>query len=161
MSTEDQQYSIANQEAGIRTYAMSHGYSVVSTYADAGKSGVEIKHRKELRRLLSDVVSGRARFKAILVYDVSRWGRFQDVDEAAHYEFLCRSEGIPVRYCAEQFENDGSAASAIMKALKRTMAAEYSRELGIKVLDGQRRIALLGYRPVGTAGYGLRRMNDA
>jgi len=158
MSTEDQQYSIANQEAGIRTYAMSHGYSVVSTYADAGKSGVEIKHRKELRRLLSDVVSGRARFKAILVYDVSRWGRFQDVDEAAHYEFLCRSAGIPVRYCAEQFENDGSAASAIMKALKRTMAAEYSRELGIKVLDGQRRIALLGYRPVGTAGYRLRRM---
>jgi DNA-binding winged helix-turn-helix (wHTH) protein len=45
-----------------------------------------------------------------------------------------------------------------MKALKRTMAAEYSRELGIKVLEGQRRIALLGYRPVGTAGFGLRRM---
>jgi DNA invertase Pin-like site-specific DNA recombinase/DNA-binding winged helix-turn-helix (wHTH) protein len=158
MSTEDQQYSIANQEAAIRTYAMSHGYAVVSSYADAGKSGVEIKHRKGLRRLLSDVMSGRAQFKAILVYDVSRWGRFQDVDEAAHYEFLCRSAGIPVRYCAEQFENDGSAASAIMKALKRTMAAEYSRELGIKVLEGQRRIALLGYRPVGPAGYGLRRM---
>jgi DNA invertase Pin-like site-specific DNA recombinase len=156
MSTEE--YSIANHEAAIRTYAMSHGYAVVSTYADAGKSGVEIKHRKELRRLLSDVVSGRAQFEAILVYDVSRWGRFQIVDEAAHYEFLCRSAGIPVRYCAEQFENDGPAASAIMKALKRTMAAEYSRELGIKVLERQRRIALLGYRPVGPAGYGLRRM---
>ena len=94
MSTEDQQYSIVNQEAAIRTYAMSHGYAVVASYADAGKSGVAIKHRKELRRLLSDVVSGRAQFKAILVYDVSRWGRFQDVDEAAHYEFLCRSAGI-------------------------------------------------------------------
>jgi len=158
MSTEDQQYSIANQKAAINGYANSHGFVVVSTYADAGKSGVEIKHRHELRRLLSDVVSGQAQFKAILVYDVSRWGRFQDVDEAAHYEFLCRSAGIPVRYCAEQFENDGSAASGIMKALKRTMAAEYSRELGVKVLAGQRRIALLGYRSVGTAGYGLRRM---
>jgi len=158
MSTEDQQYSIDNQKATITAYAISHGFAVVSTYADAGKSGVEIKHRHELRRLLSDVVSGQAHFKAILVYDVSRWGRFQDVDEAAHYEFLCRSAGIPVRYCAEQFENDGSAASAIMKALKRTMAAEYSRELGVKVLAGQRRIAHLGYRSVGTAGYGLRRM---
>lgn len=158
MSTEDQQYSIANQEAAIQTYAISHGYAVVSTYADAGKSGVEIKHRKELRRLLSDVVSGQAQFKAILVYDVSRWGRFQDVDEAAHYEFLCRSAGVPVRYCAEQFENDGSPASSIMKSLKRTMAAEYSRELGIKVAAGQRRLALLGFRVVGTAGYGLRRM---
>src|SRR4030081_2835654 len=52
MSTEDQQYSIANQQAAIRTYAKSHGYVVVSTYADAGKSGIEIKHRKELVRLL-------------------------------------------------------------------------------------------------------------
>ncbi len=54
------------------------------------------------------MMSGRAQFKVILVYDVSRWGRFQDVDEAAHYEFLCRSASVPVRYCAEQFENDGS-----------------------------------------------------
>ena len=115
MSTEQQQYSIANQKAAIQTYAKSHGYVVVSTYADAGKSGIEIKHRKELRRLLSDVMSGHAQYKAILVYDVSRWGRFQDVDEAAHYEFLCKSAGIPVRYCAEQFHNDGSLASSIMK----------------------------------------------
>jgi len=122
MSTEDHQYSIDNQKATITAYAISHGFAVVSTYADAGKSGVETKHRHELRRLLSDVV---------------RWRRFQDVDEAAHYEFLCRSAGIPVRYCAEQFENDGSAASAIMKAFKRTMAAEYSRELGVKVLAEQ------------------------
>ena len=158
MSTEDQQYSIANQQAAIRIYAKGHGYVVASTYADEGKSGVGIKDRKELRRLLSDVMSGRAPFKAILVYDVSRWGRFQDVDEAAHYEFLCRSAGTPVRYCAEQFANDGSPASSLMKALKRTMAAEYSRELGMKVLAGQRRIALLGFRVVGTAGYGFRRM---
>jgi DNA invertase Pin-like site-specific DNA recombinase len=158
MSTEDQQYSIANQQAAIQTYAESHGYVVTSTYADAGKSGVAIKHRKELRRLLHDVTSGQAQYKTILVYDVSRFGRFQDVDEAAHYEFLCKDAGIPVRYCAEQFHNDGSLASSMMKALKRTMAAEYSRELGIRVSAGQRRLALLGYRVVGEAGYGLRRM---
>jgi DNA invertase Pin-like site-specific DNA recombinase len=92
MSTEQQQYSIANQKAAIQTYANSHGYAVASTYADAGKSGIEIKHRKELRRLLADVISGHAQYKAILVYDVSRWGRFQDVDEAAHYEFLCSAQ---------------------------------------------------------------------
>src|SRR5258706_15718533 len=161
MSTEDQQYSIANQEAAIQTYAKSEGYVVVSTYADAGKSGIEIKHRKELRRLLADVMSGRAQYKSILVYDVSRWGRFQDVDEAAHYEFLCKSAGVPVRYCAEQFHNDGSLASSMMKALKRTMAAEYSRVLGIKVSAGQRRLALLGFHVVGKAGYGLRRLMGA
>ena len=158
MSREDQQYSIANQGDAIETYAKSHGYSVIATYADSGKSGIEIKHRAALRRLLADVMSGHAQYKAVLVYDVSRWGRFQDVDEAAHYEFLCTSAGVPVRYCAEQFENDGSLPASIMKALKRTMAAEYSRELSVKVSAGQRRVAQLGFRVVGGPGYGLRRM---
>jgi len=45
-----------------------------------------------------------------------------------------------------------------MKTLKRTMAAEYSRELGIKVLAGQTRLAELGFKQGGVPGYGLRRM---
>jgi hypothetical protein len=55
------------------------------------------------------------------VYDVSRWGRFQDSDEAAHYEFVCKTAGAPVHYCAEMFANDGTLLSTIMKALKRAM----------------------------------------
>jgi len=140
MSTEDQQYSIANQESVIADYAREGGFEVISTYSDPGRSGVSIRSRKGLRQLLSDVIGGKARFRAILVYDVSRWGRFQDIDESAHYEFLCRSARIPVHYCAEPFINDGSVASSIMKTLKRTMAAEYSRELGVIVLAGQQRV---------------------
>jgi hypothetical protein len=89
---------------------------------------------------------------------VSRWGRFQDADEAAHYEFLCKSGGVPVHYCAEPFVNDGGLQDALMKALKRTMAGEYSRELGVKVLDGLKRLARLGFKQGGLPGYGLRRM---
>lgn len=158
MSTEDQQYSIANQEAAIAEYARTRGFEVISTYSDPGRSGISIRSRKGLRQLLADVLGGKALFRAILVYDVSRWGRFQDIDESAHYEFLCKSARIPVHYCAELFTNDGSIASSIMKTLKRTMAAEYSRELGVKVLAGQQRIARLGFWAVGTAGFGLRRM---
>jgi DNA invertase Pin-like site-specific DNA recombinase len=158
MSTEDQQYSIANQTAKINDYAANHGFCICRTYADAGRSGVVIKRRKGLAELLGDVVSGRANFKAVLVYDVSRWGRFQNPDEAAHYEFLCSTAGIPIHYCAEQFSNDGSLPSSIMKALKRTMAGEYSRELGVKVFDGQKRLVQLGFRAGGPELYGLRRM---
>ena len=85
-------------------------------------------------------------------------GAFQDTDESAHYEFVCKSAGVPVHYCAETFANDGSLPSLIMKALKRTMAGEYSRELGVKVLAGQRRLARLGFKQGGMPGYGLRRM---
>ena len=60
--------------------------------------------------MIDTVESGNASFKAILVYDISRWGRFQDADESAFYEYLCKRAGIEVHYCAEQFEN-GCAAS--------------------------------------------------
>jgi DNA invertase Pin-like site-specific DNA recombinase len=158
MSTEHQQYSLENQSEAIKKYAESHGFEVIQTYSDAAKSGVVLRHRVGLRDLLRDVVSGTATYRVILVYDVSRWGRFQDTDEAAHYEFLCKSGGVPVHYCAEPFANDGTLPSLIMKALKRTMAGEYSRELGVKVLAGQKRLARLGFKQGGVPGYGLRRM---
>jgi hypothetical protein len=94
----------------------------------------------------------------ILVYDVSRWGRFQDADESAYYEYVCRRAGIQVAYCAEQFENDGSPVSTIVKGVKRAMAGEYSRELSAKVFAGQCRLIELGFRRGGPAGYGLRRV---
>jgi len=158
MSTEHQQYSLDNQAEAIQRYADGHGFTVVKTYVDAGKSGLFLKHRGGLSRLLQDVVSGTRDYRAILVYDVSRWGRFQDADEAAHYEFLCKSAGIHVHYCAEQFTNDGTVVNSILKALKRSMAAEYSRELGVKTFEGKKRLVQLGFRVGGAAGYGFRRM---
>jgi len=92
------------------------------------------------------------------VYDVSRWGRFQDADESAYYEYICRRAGVSVHYCAEQFENDGSPVSTIVKGVKRAMAGEYSRELSSKVFQGACRLIQLGYKQGGTAGFGLRRM---
>lgn len=158
MSTEHQQYSLENQCTMIQEYAKALGFEIVRTYSDVARSGVVLKRRLGLRQLLQDVVaSGASAYKAVLVYDVSRWGRFQDTDESAHYEFLCKSAGVPVHYCAEAFANDGSLPSLIMKALKRTMAGEYSRELGVKVLAGQRRLARLGFKQGGVPGYGLRR----
>jgi DNA invertase Pin-like site-specific DNA recombinase len=153
MSTEHQQYSLDNQRLAIQAYADSHNLSVVKTYADGAKSGVVLKRRDGLRQLLQDVMSDNPEYKAILVYDVSRWGRFQDADEAAHYEFLCKSEGVPVHYCAETFINDGTLPNMLMKALKRTMAGEYSRELGVKVLAGLKRLARLGFKRGGCPGY--------
>ena len=157
MSTEHQQYSIANQIAAIALYAAAHGMGIVRSFTDEGKSGTTIKGRIGLRELLEVVQSGTADFELILVYDVSRWGRFLDSDEAAHYEFLCKRAGIAVRYCAEQFENDDSTASNLLKALKRTMAGEYSRELSAKVSAGQRRLADMGWWQGGPPPFGMRR----
>jgi len=158
MSTEHQQYSTENQHAAIQRYADERGLLIVRTFTDAGKSGLGIQGREALQELLRIVNGGAADFTTILVYDVSRWGRFQDADEAAHYEFQCKRQHITVQYCAEHFPNDASPMSAVIKSLKRAMAGEYSRELSTKVFAGQCRLISLGYRQGGTAGYGLRRL---
>jgi DNA invertase Pin-like site-specific DNA recombinase len=158
MSDESQQYSIENQKVAIQEYAAKLGFVTVKTYADPGRSGVVAKGREGLSELLKDVINGSANYRAILVYDVSRWGRFQDTDESAHYEFLCRSAGIPVHYCAEPFVNDGTATSTLLKALKRSMAAEFSRELSEKEFRGKSRLARLGFWVGGNPPYGYCRM---
>jgi DNA invertase Pin-like site-specific DNA recombinase len=158
MSTEHQQYSTSNQMDVIREYAKRRGLEIVKEYSDAGKSGLNIKGRDSLTQMIRDVQDGEINFTSILVYDVSRWGRFQDADESAYYEYTCRRSGVEVHYCAEQFENDGSPVSTIVKGVKRAMAGEYSRELSSKVFQGACRLIQLGYKQGGTAGFGLRRV---
>lgn len=158
MSTDMQRYSIENQAEVIGLYAASRGLTIIETYEDSGRSGINLDGRPALKALLRDVTSGRANFNTILVYDVSRWGRFQDSDESAHYEYLCRRAGVTIEYCAELFENDGSLSGTLIKNIKRAMAGEFSRELSVKTFAGQRRLILNGYHVGSRAGYGLRRM---
>ncbi|MGJ8610869.1 MAG: recombinase family protein [Octadecabacter sp.] len=158
MSTEHQRYSTENQSDAIGLYAKERGYEIIQTYCDAGKSGLRIEGRDGLSQLLQDIQAGKTDFETVLVYDISRWGRFQDADEGAYYEYICKRAGIAVEYCAEQFENDGTPVSTIVKGVKRAMAGEYSRELSQKVFAGQSRLIEMGYRQGGPPGYGLRRM---
>src|SRR4029077_17348743 len=139
MSTENQRYSTENQQNAIADYAGQHGYVVVASYIDAGKSGLSLKGRDALKQLLSDALATPRAFDAILVLDVSRWGRFQNPDQAAHYEFLCRQAGVCVVYVCEPFGEDVAPITTIVKHLKRVMAGEYSRELSIATFSvGQR-----------------------
>lgn len=158
MSTDLQEFSPENQLAAIMRYAERRGFEVVRIYEDAGRSGLRADNRPGHQRLMADIQSGQADFEVVIAYDVSRWGRFQNADEAAFYEYLCARAGVRVHYCAEQFENDGSTISNVVKSMKRMMAGEYSRELSDKVHAGQSRLIEKGFRQGGMAGFGLRRM---
>lgn len=76
MSAEHQQYSTHNKADKIQEYAERRNIQIVRTYADEGKSGLSIDGHASLQRLIADVESGNTAFNLILVYDVSRWGRF-------------------------------------------------------------------------------------
>lgn len=158
MSREHQRYSLAVQSAAIREFAEARGLSIVRSYVDHGQSGLTLRGRAGLKALLADVLSGQADFRSILVLDVSRWGRFEDPDQAAHYEFLCREAGLQVHYCGEPFDNDGSPVASLLKQMKRVMAHEYSRELGEKIHAAQQRVCRSGFKIGGSAPFGTRRV---
>ncbi|CAG4892220.1 recombinase family protein [Paraburkholderia saeva] len=158
MSTDHQQYSTENQRIAIADYADAHHMCVVRTYADEGKSGLTFKGRPGLKALISDVTQGKADFNVILVYDISRWGRFQDADESSFYEQLCRRAGIRVIYCEDDIANDGSPVAGLVRQVRRMASGDFSKNLSHKVFAGQRTLILLKVRQGGTPGFGLRRL---
>lgn len=158
MSTDQQQCSPIFQRRAIAEYASRRSIRIIKDYEDAGISGLTLRARPALNQLLIDVADPQCRFSLVLVYDVSRWGRFQDIDESAFYEYLCRRHGVKVVYVAEPFEVDQNPMSPVMKALKRVMAGEYSRDLSRKVFLGHCILAERGYHVCGRAPYGYQRV---
>lgn len=157
MSADHQKYSPENQRAVIAAYATEHHITIVRSYEDHGRSGLTLIGREALKALINDVQFGHPTFDCILVFDVSRWGRFQDTDESAYYEFICKRAGISVHYCEEAFKNDGSLASVIMKNLSRAEAADFSCKLSKRVFIAHSYGVSLGFWQGSAAGYGLRR----
>jgi DNA invertase Pin-like site-specific DNA recombinase len=105
MSTEGQQYSTENQMAAIQEYAHKNGFEIVRTYGDEARSGLDLKHCPGLSKLLGDVWNEQADYSAVLVYDVSRWGRFQDVSMNPLTTNSCARAGVSgsttVRNCSQ------------------------------------------------------------
>lgn len=159
MSTDHQQYSIFNQSEFIKDYAEKHNMEIAYTYDDAGKSGINLSGRPALKQLLFDVMESKISIKAILFYDVSRFGRFQEIDEAGYYSHLFKIHGVELIFCAEPIPTkEFPLESSVILNIKRTSAAYHSKNLSEKVFIGQVNLVKRGFHQGGMAGYGLRRM---
>lgn len=158
MSTDNQKYSTYNQMLYISEYAKKNGMTIVKTYKDEGKSGLTIAGRLGLQNLIFDVTNHKVDIDAILIYDVSRFGRFQDPDESNFYDYTLKKSGIPVIYCAEPISNENPQMSSLYLVIQRHAAAAYSKNLSEKVFAGQKNLIELGYRQGGKPGFGLRRL---
>jgi DNA invertase Pin-like site-specific DNA recombinase len=156
VSSAGQAQSLVQQATEIADFAQERGYSVEATYQDSGRSGLTLSGRPAFQKLLRDILSGENSYALVLVQDISRWGRFQDTDEAAHYEYICRAAGVDIIYCRDTVDCDVRSA-ALYKTVKRLMAADFSRDLSEKVRTRQFRLATQGYKMGGRAGFGLRR----
>ena len=137
-------------------YAKANGHDITAIYEDSA-SGRSIEHRGDFRRLIATVKRG-APFEAVLVQNVSRWGRFENTDESAFYEFLCLTHGVEIIYIQEAFGPTDSPVAPLLKSAKRWMAAEFSRERSRTVQRSQSRVVRLGFMHGGPAPYALKRV---
>ena len=93
-----QENSIAIQQDQVRPWAESNGGEIIHEFMDPGKSGLTAEGRPGFQDMMENWVKKRNDFQYILCLDVSRWGRFQDIDLSAQYSAECRKYGKEVIY---------------------------------------------------------------
>lgn len=160
-SAEDkQENSVGIQRDHANKFAAEHGIEIIHEEADEGVSGLT-ENRPAFQRLFDNwILNDEAQhFDYILVYDTSRWGRFQDPDKAAYLEQLVRDRSKQVVYIDRGFpKEDQKLISHLQSSIERYMSADYSRQLSNKVFYGAVKVSEQGYSAGGTACYGLSRL---
>jgi DNA invertase Pin-like site-specific DNA recombinase len=157
-STNDrlQADSLKVQEQILRAYADRNDMDVVEVFRDSA-SGTSTRERTAFLAMVETITHG-ATFAAVLVRDVSRFGRFFDVDEGAFFEVLFLGHGVKTVYCEEVFGSDLSPMGSLIKSVRRVMASEYSRDRSRLVRYAQSRATRLGFHAAGPPPYGMRRV---
>ncbi len=160
-SAEDkQENSVPIQREHARKFATEHGIEIIHEEADEGKTGL-LADRPGFTNLFQEWILNAASpsFQYVLVHDVSRWGRFQDQDEAAYYEFRCKQQGKKVIYISRGFpKEEEQLITHLQTSIERYMAAEYSRQLSHKVFHGCVKVSEQGYSAGGMPCYGMGRL---
>ena len=154
-----QENSIPIQREQVREFAQEHNIEIVREFADHGKSGLSTEGRDSFTEMLEKyVIGGDADFEYVLVLDVSRWGRFQDIDLSAYYTGLCRKHNKKVIYTSIGFPKEDDLVHYLHLNIERYRAASYSRELSDKVFKGCAKVSEQGFRAGGPPPYGLHRL---
>ena len=93
-----QENSIPIQQDQVREWAGKNGVEIIHEFADAGKSGLNAEGRPAFIEMMDDWVKQRSDFDYVLCLDVSRWGRFQDIDLSAQFSAECRKNKKQIIY---------------------------------------------------------------
>jgi DNA invertase Pin-like site-specific DNA recombinase len=154
-----QENSIPIQKEQVRKWADANQVEIIKEFADHGKSGLSAEHRDAFNDMLENwVKKEQDDFRYVLVLDVSRWGRFQDIDLSATYSAECTRHGKQVVYTSLGLPKKDDPIHAMAVSFERYRAAQYSRELSGKVFNGCAKVAQQGFRPGGSPPYGLHRL---
>jgi len=154
MSTAAQDASPDQQRAAIAAHAVKQGYAVAHEYADLGVSGDKTAKRPGFRRMIAD--GGAGKFDRIIVYDRSRFGRFDSVEYGRWVQPL-REAGVELESVADGVENwddlGGRITGLVAQEGKHALLLDISRA----TVRGQTAKAIENRGYAGPTPYGYRR----
>src|SRR5271169_443662 len=153
-----QENSVAIQQELVQKWAGENGVDIIHEFADRGKSGLTAEGRDGFHDMMENWVKQRKDFDFVLCLDVSRWGRFQDIDLSATYSAECKKHGKQVIYTTLGIPRPDDPLYPVYVQFERFRAAQYSKELSVKVFHGCVKIAQQGYWAGGKPRYGFRRL---
>jgi DNA invertase Pin-like site-specific DNA recombinase len=152
-----QDQSIDDQKKAITQFAEKNGVGILKWYEDEDRSGTSIVRRRGFQTLKSVVDQNKHDFSEILIYDVTRWGRFPDPRESIYWEVYFEKRGVTVIYVCESFKSDQSFETAIVKTVKHAAAGDFSRRLSLLTTRGSRTTAEKGFWNGSGAPYAYKR----
>jgi len=153
-----QENSVAIQQELVTKWAEENGVDIIHEFADRGKSGLTAEGREGFTDMINNWVKKRDDFSFVLCLDVSRWGRFQDIDLSATYSAECKKHGKEVIYTTLGMPRPDDPLFPVYLQFERFRAAQTSKELSVKVFHGCLTIAKQGYWVGGNPPYGYDRL---
>ena len=124
---ESQAYSLENQASFFQNYCKEHDLNLVHIYADKGISGLHIKKREQLKKLLADSDTGL--FTQVLCKDISRFSR-NTVDLLESIRYL-KSKNINVVFITSSLET--LQDSELILTLSSAIAQEESINISKRI----------------------------
>lgn len=134
MSSEKQATSIRDQRVAVHDFAERNGHELVGEYVDEAISGDATERRVAFQKMIAD--AGRGGFRAIIVWDLSRLGRF-DMLEAGFWLLPLRNAGVAVITLDRGLIDWNDFAGRITWGVEQEGKHAYLRDLSRNVLRGQ------------------------
>ncbi|UCB56734.1 MAG: recombinase family protein [Candidatus Omnitrophota bacterium] len=153
-STDLQEASLEQQREKILLFAEEHSIKVIEFFAEEA-CGENVEGRPQFRRMI-DCCKGQDNFQYVFVYDISRWGRFENPKEAVYWEVEIEKAGKKLVFVSEGFKEDNIGTS-ITNFVKSAEASEYLKNIRRQTTRGMIYNAKQGFWMGGRPPYGYDR----
>lgn len=153
-STDLQETSLEQQRENILLFAKEHSIEVIECFAEEA-CGENVEGRPQFRKMI-ERCKAESGFQYVLVYDISRWGRFENPKESVYWEVEVEKTGKRVVFVSEGLREENIGTS-ITNFVKSAEASEYLKNIRKHTVRGMLYNAKQGFWMGGRPPYGYDR----